>query len=365
MVLASMHLPSLKRLSLQFENKPNENVHSRMNFLFAELDPCIAPILHLSTNLASSPLMTCLIPPVFPLLTTLDLNYSVASLSPSTWHRLFDELSHLVHLSARTRKPNFSSQSDAQRAALGNDVSLVEQAELDRRFLEDEGVRKMVEKGAARDKAREEAAREIPGIPSPPPPSMRIRCLELNHVDCINGLLPLGPYFPCLTKLKHLALVASDFTRAGPCADERVGMVEAEAEVVLDVLAPFWCEFANVNPGSKIPAPGSGMMVSGSGSGKRDSRGDPLTSPRPSTLTTLGTSAAAATCGGGGGSSAQRGGIDGEGRGEYKGSASAMPCSLWLSRFPVLQELKVWLDPKDLPCVGGNHVLHIQAPFLR
>ncbi|MEW5319114.1 MAG: hypothetical protein WDW38_010284 [Sanguina aurantia] len=155
-------------------------------------------------------------------------------------------------------------------------------------------------------------------------PSMRICTLDLRYVDMATGLLPLGAHFPRLTKLRHLALKPSDFSRPWPDADAASGASARDACTPAPASAPRKrCRDGGHDGGS---ASGVGAAAAGADGGGSGSSG-----------------------GGGGGPAV----------------CCALPGSPWLSRFPALRELKVWLDPRDLPCVGGQHRLHIQAPFLR
>ncbi|MEW5319111.1 MAG: hypothetical protein WDW38_010281 [Sanguina aurantia] len=280
LALNILHLPSLHTLTLyvdqtthQEEPDPHSFLTSEQLFFLALFPPFKANILSLATDLVHSPLMAQLIPHVFPTLTSLDLRISQSTLPPAAWHRLFIDLPHLTQLAARTRKPRTPDPADD----LVKSFPIEQQDETDALFLECESVQRLLGRRKAREDEESERALGA-GSPAPPPVSTRIRSLRLGHVDMAAGLLPLGPYFPSLTRLEHLALVASDFTRAGPSAGS--------------------------------------------------------TSPRDVERTT-------------------------------STAYGALPGSLWLSRFPALRELKVWLDPRDLPCIGGQHRLHIQAPFLR
>ncbi|MEW5317986.1 MAG: hypothetical protein WDW38_009240 [Sanguina aurantia] len=167
--------------------------------------------------------------------------------------------------------------------------------------------------------------------PAQLPASSRIVSLRFGHVSDLTLLSRLGTYFPKLERLQCWAVTAAELVREGPTS----------AEIAAH--------------GGGMPSSNKHSSSSGDGgSGSSGYSSFRLSSSSSSSSSSSGTTTSSGTkhC-------------------PLQSSCTAVvqtlcqqPGKAWLQRFPALQTLTLWMDPRDLPCRGGVHFLHLELPRL-
>ncbi|MEW5317985.1 MAG: hypothetical protein WDW38_009239 [Sanguina aurantia] len=263
-----------------------------------------------TTNMVPAPSLLLPVALSFPSLTTLDVSTSPAVLAPPHIAQLFKDLPLLRNLAAKTTKPRAGADGQPLGSCPARDARRLSFQDLVDACVSAESLPAIMEVRAMVSVSAGGAAPCRPPPAAVTPASSRAVSLWLGHVSYENTLAPLGAYFPKLQRLECWAVSAADFVRAGPSAEDIAAHAEKGDCIVHTV-----------------------DSSSGSGSSSRD----PISGQSVQETT----------------------------------SAGSIPPSLfqpgraWLQRFPALQTLTLWMDPRDLPCRGGVHLLHLELPRLR